>query len=1799
MRKWRAPASILTAGLLVFTMLVITSENGSSEERSAAIVDMDRFIWDPYLLPLSHYNGKIGTILHVGGSGGNNYTTVQDGINASADGDLVLVHPGLYIENVVVNRSVVLRGEGFPTIRARDNDHASVRIESDGVTIEGFNVTGSGYGMLLNASGADIRDVHFFRNDVHLRWEKDYNNVTSDIMANAASITDCYFNSTFAMESPDSIEMRVNASSSLSSWNMTMGAVTISNNTFLMREGNATALDLEFWTDIDTANLTSFFFEGFNISDNYFLGGGYGVLMRSDLSDINGTSVVMGRTILKDNEFHNIYGRGIDIEGPVIRGVHGNSVVSMGEFRVSSNNISGSGFFPYQTNIRVILHNITGLTHNSIVTLGSIEVSGNVLGLGGMMGGNKINLIAGIQDLACGMSGDSRFSYNGTIIEDNLVNGRDICIYPEFQRVCVGMSDGSRAWVSGLVMDGNRIMSQGKGICIHSFNDIGTNMAGSTRFQMGNIEIDDNIFYTDGPCIDINRIWKLGNYLNGTANFTMGELTYRGNYFNNTNDDFVSGLYGIEYIGYQLSGDSSVSVGRVRFNNNTLEGNDNTARRVAPHLIGRFMDDNSTFRFGGVEYIGNTYINCHLQVEGDGVAEHMYDNTSALVSKYVISDNTVNNPLGEGIWIGTPGGSLRNMEGSSTAYHGGWDICNNNVTCRDNGIQIGRYRYYCSILDDDSKAEIGKLRIFDNVVNAGTGIYIHEFSLLGSYNDGNSSAVVGEAEIFRNSVQSDYAGFLNDEYLDIGVNNRGNSMNVIGRLHLHNNSFIGFASGIIFPSISDIGSRNTDTSSITAGFPMIRTNSIKGGSNGIDAIIRECGNENRQNSRIDVSGLYTEQNSIEADNNGIFISGPWSGGCSNYDNSTVTIGSTVISGNEVISGLNGVMVWNYAANGHSNNDGSSIRFGGMIVRENSIESSLSGFVASSPFRSVSSSDNSTFEFGILSIDGNEISAVEDGISIWMGGTARSATWNETVRFGAFSFENNQVTASTGIKLDMPWMEAYQGSQIHFGDINVKDNIMNLTAGPGLWLNRWVYSYDNASSLTGNITVSGNDISGESDLGLYIEDSQGENQTGIGSKVLVIGNVVDGFKEAFYINSTGGCRIYLNDFIDNDRTTTFTDPQTIFNSPAPMDYKYGYRNFNGYLGNYYSDYAGQDYDVNGIGDTPHPLDEANDSYPLFTSFREYFPVHVDTTPPNLEIISPANNSYFDEETVTVRWRGNDSGIGIERFEFRVNDGSIYNKLNMTYHTMAGLDNGIYNVTVKAFDWLGNTAEARVTFTIDRIVPEIRITSPANNSIVNRLPCNVTWQLVELGGNVDRVEIRVDRGEWKLTDATLYHHMRNVTDGERRIEVRVRDLAGNEMTDSVTIKLDTTPPELNILSPVNGSSTAGDSMTFKWTGEDNYLGIKGYRFSLDGSSAIDLGMVSNRTVYGLEEGYHWVNISAVDNAGNVRILNWVISVDTKDPRITIAGIRDGDMLKTAWVNISWSLDFTGSLFGVLILTVDGHQMETSGGYALITGLKEGSHVLQFSVRDGAGNQVNKTIGFTVDLTKPEIILKSPTGTSAPTDSDVVIVFSEKITISSIRIGNVSVGGVLSANGTYYLYTPPDGFRENFNYAVSVVYRDMAGNENGLNWTFRTRPFKAGTGSVTGRILDEDGNPIEGARVELEDGTFAYTDSNGYFRIKGTSGNHTLKIYIDGHLKQTIQITIPDGESGELDDIEIQGEDEPMDSMLLVIVIFLVIVIIIIVVAYVVIKRKSEEDERLARFELEEDEPFDEEAIFDLEE
>jgi parallel beta-helix repeat protein len=99
--------------------------------------------------------------LYVGGSGPNNYTSIQDAVNNASTGGTVYVYSGTYYENVLITTSITLTGESASTtIIDADNSGNVVKVSGTNAVVSQFTLTKGGIGAyLVSAQSASITDT--------------------------------------------------------------------------------------------------------------------------------------------------------------------------------------------------------------------------------------------------------------------------------------------------------------------------------------------------------------------------------------------------------------------------------------------------------------------------------------------------------------------------------------------------------------------------------------------------------------------------------------------------------------------------------------------------------------------------------------------------------------------------------------------------------------------------------------------------------------------------------------------------------------------------------------------------------------------------------------------------------------------------------------------------------------------------------------------------------------------------------------------------------------------------------------------------------------------------------------------------------------------------------------------------------------------------------------------------------------------------------------------------------------------------------------------------------------------------------------------------------------------------------------------------------------------------------------------------------------------------------------------------------------------------------------------------------
>jgi nitrous oxidase accessory protein len=145
------------------------------------------------LLFLLVESGSAAT-LTVNASGDADYTRIQDAVNASSNGDMILVQSGTYFENVNVNKQLILKGvdtgNGKPVVDAGKEGDA-ITLSADWITLEGFNATNASSwysGIMINSNHSTVigNDVSRNNQGIFLYYSNNNNISANNATSNGA-----------------------------------------------------------------------------------------------------------------------------------------------------------------------------------------------------------------------------------------------------------------------------------------------------------------------------------------------------------------------------------------------------------------------------------------------------------------------------------------------------------------------------------------------------------------------------------------------------------------------------------------------------------------------------------------------------------------------------------------------------------------------------------------------------------------------------------------------------------------------------------------------------------------------------------------------------------------------------------------------------------------------------------------------------------------------------------------------------------------------------------------------------------------------------------------------------------------------------------------------------------------------------------------------------------------------------------------------------------------------------------------------------------------------------------------------------------------------------------------------------------------------------------------------------------------------------------------------------------------------------------------------------------------------------
>ncbi|MDW5563950.1 MAG: Ig-like domain-containing protein [Methanomassiliicoccus sp.] len=431
----------------------------------------------------------------------------------------------------------------------------------------------------------------------------------------------------------------------------------------------------------------------------------------------------------------------------------------------------------------------------------------------------------------------------------------------------------------------------------------------------------------------------------------------------------------------------------------------------------------------------------------------------------------------------------------------------------------------------------------------------------------------------------------------------------------------------------------------------------------------------------------------------------------------------------------------------------------------------------------------------------------------------------------------------------------------------------------------------------------------------------------------------------------------------------------------------------------------------------------------------------------------------------------------------------------------------------------TVAATGTLTLD-------ITSPQQNTYVQTPYVVITWDATDTANKINPFEIYVDSQPTALTTTSYQMNLTALSDGRHTVSVRATNDVGDWAEDSVMFYIDTTAPVLRILTPSSNSWLNTSDVTVTWQASSS-VGIVSFDARLD-SNPWTMSIPSSQTsttFQNVTNGAHNVTVVAHAWGGKTSTAVVAFSVDTTVPEVSItypgddAGFNHGD------ITVVWSgHDAGNNIVGYQIWT-DGARVTTAvpGENHFNTNFADGTHTVRIVAVDMANNTAIDEVTFLIDTVRPAIVSKTPTGDQEPVGTTVEVNFSKVMSVQETSLSIDGIPGSMSWNGTLLTFTPTSALAYGTAYHVTLNATDRVGNVIQESWSFTTTDM----GTISGVVLDNNGNPMSGVKVALEDGSYVVTASDGGFSLEAHAGPHNVTLSKLGYDAKTVTVSLQPGQ------------------------------------------------------------------------
>ncbi|MCK5038500.1 MAG: carboxypeptidase regulatory-like domain-containing protein [Thermoplasmata archaeon] len=529
----------------------------------------------------------------------------------------------------------------------------------------------------------------------------------------------------------------------------------------------------------------------------------------------------------------------------------------------------------------------------------------------------------------------------------------------------------------------------------------------------------------------------------------------------------------------------------------------------------------------------------------------------------------------------------------------------------------------------------------------------------------------------------------------------------------------------------------------------------------------------------------------------------------------------------------------------------------------------------------------------------------------------------------------------------------------------------------------------------------------------------------------------------------------------------------------------------------------------------------------------------------------------------------------------------------------LEIGTYNFEIWTNDSFGNVNFTSGTFVVeDTIAPAIFDQSAIPSPQEVGEGVNITANLTDLS-DIDGAWVEIEDPDGTMVNNTmlvgagdLYYFDADYTMiGTHNYTIWVRD--NNGLTSSVSgnfIMEDTIPAD--IVSADTSPTTAELGETINFTTElDDISGIGMVYLVLENATAElwNVTLEGSATHYWyeftiLEIGSFDLTLWVEDIADNINSTIISLAVeDTTGPTFTGGVATPHTQEFGEDIRLSIDAEDASGIDAVCIyiqypddtfinVTAD---MTRAEYYHVLEIDSIGTYTYTFWIDDISGNTASFTGTFigrdTVDPVanagpSQDVMVRTAVTLDASLSSD-----NNEITNYSWSLNDNGLKRRYGEVATYTFDTPGS-------YEIALTVTDPSGNtDTSTTWVNVTAI--TGTGTITGAILDSDGNPIEGARVYVEDypDIANTTDNRGVFVLDDVpTGAQTIVAGKDGFVRAVMDVTVLQDQSSSVGDMTLEstttGEPDDGEGGSSGFFILIILLVVAVLVGYFLATRKK---------------------------